>query len=40
MDSRMVGNPSKLTQIRLINGSLGLLTPQLITPLELLETTP
>ncbi|MCX6875149.1 MAG: type II toxin-antitoxin system VapC family toxin [Verrucomicrobia bacterium] len=35
-----IANPSKLPHIRLINGSLGLVTPQLLTPFELLETTP
>jgi len=35
-----LANPGKLPHLRLINGPLGLVTPQLITPFELLETTP
>jgi hypothetical protein len=35
-----IANPNKITHIRLVNASLGLATPQLLTPFELLESTP
>lgn len=35
-----IANPNKATHIRLVNNSLGLHTPELLTPFELLETAP
>ena len=35
-----IANPNKIAHIRLINTSLGLATPQLLTPFELLEIEP
>ena len=35
-----IANPNKTNHIRLINNSLGLHTPELLTPFELLETAP
>ena len=35
-----LANPNKTEQIRLVNGSLGLHTPQLLTPFEILESMP
>lgn len=34
-----IANPNKTDHIRMVNGSLGLHTPQLLTPLELIEST-
>ena len=35
-----IANPNKIAHIRLINTSLGLATPQLLTPFELWEIEP
>lgn len=35
-----IANPNKVDHIRMINSSLGLHTPQLLTPLEILESMP
>jgi predicted nucleic acid-binding protein len=37
---RHIANPNKTDHIRMVNGSLGLHTPQLLTPLEILESAP
>ena len=35
-----LANPNKTGHIRMVNGALGLHTPQLLTPLEILESMP
>jgi len=35
-----IANPNKIEHIRMVNSALGIHTPQLLTPLEILETMP
>jgi hypothetical protein len=35
-----IANPNKTDHIRMVNSALGLHTPQLVTPFELLEAMP
>jgi len=35
-----IANPNKIEHIRMVNNALGIHTPQLLTPLEILEAMP